>query len=361
MKLRISYFLAFILIFYTFFPGCIHRSNKNVSYVEVKRDNILITLKVKGKIDSPTKVEVRSSAGGIINKIYFEKGDQVKKGDLLVECTPLATPLEIVRAIGDFKRAEIEYVKNKKELERYEELLKNKIITEEEYERKKTLFRLSKYEYQTATLILNSLGIKIKPSTEEMEENLKIEKGFEIRAPLTGIVIEKTAEVGTIIKPSSTFSEGTLIAVIADNTQKIFRGFLLENDLSAVKINMPVKIWVDAFSNRSFQGTLKRIIPVGIEKENRTEFEIIVNLKNSDNLMIGMSATAEIVCIEKFGVLTIDEMAIIYQNGRSYVKLLSPDIPGKVIKKEIKVGYSDGIKTEILNGLKEGDKVLIEK
>ena len=132
-----------------------------------------------------------------------------------------------------------------------------------------------------------------------------------------------------------------------------------ETDIGLVKMDQPVRITVDAYKNRSFQGKVIRIAPMGVEKDNVTRFEVRVSILNDlDLLKANMSANAEIILEEHHNVLLIPESALIYNEKReTFVEL--PDVSAKTGRRQapIKTGLGNGARTEVLSGLKLGELV----
>jgi HlyD family secretion protein len=127
-------------------------------------------------------------------------------------------------------------------------------------------------------------------------------------------------------------------------------------------MDQPVRITVDAFKNRTFQGKVFRIAPMGVEKDNVTRFEVRVSIVNDlDLLKANMSANAEIILEEHHNVLVIPESAVIYDEKRqTFVEL--PDVSTKTGRRQvpIKIGLGNGARAEILSGLKSGEQVVLQ-
>ena len=135
-----------------------------------------------------------------------------------------------------------------------------------------------------------------------------------------------------------------------------------ETDIGLVKMDQPVRITVDAYKNRTFQGKVFQIAPMGIEKDNVTRFEVRVSILNDlDLLKANMSANAEIILEEHHRVLLIPESALIYNEKRqTFVEL--PDTTTKTGRRQIpiSVGLGNGARTEVLSGLKLGEQVVLQ-
>ncbi len=137
---------------------------------------------------------------------------------------------------------------------------------------------------------------------ERAEENLKYAS---IRAPISGVVLSREVEVGDAVSSILQLgSNATLIMTLGDVKELYVKGKVDETDIGVVRVDQPVRITVDAYKNRVFNGKVFRIAPMGVEKDNVTRFEVRVSILNDlDLLKVNMSANAEIVLEEHKNVL----------------------------------------------------------
>jgi HlyD family secretion protein len=149
---------------------------------------------------------------------------------------------------------------------------------------------------------------------------------------------------------------------LGDVQELYVKGKVDETDIGLVKVGQPVRVTVDAYKNRTFQGKVFRIAPMGVEKDNVTRFEVRVSIANDlDLLKVNMSANAEIVLDEHRNVLVIPESALIYNEKReTFVEV--PDASTRTGRRQVavKIGLGNGARTELLSGLKLGDKVVLQ-
>jgi HlyD family secretion protein len=153
-----------------------------------------------------------------------------------------------------------------------------------------------------------------------------------------------------------------LIMTLGDVKELYIKGKVDETDIGLVKMDQPVRITVDAYKNRTFQGKVFRIAPMGVEKDNVTRFEVRVSILNDlDLLKANMSANAEIILEEHHGVLLIPESALIYNEKRE-TSVEVPDVSTKTGRRQvpIKTGLGNGARTEVLAGLKLGEQVVLQ-
>ena len=135
-----------------------------------------------------------------------------------------------------------------------------------------------------------------------------------------------------------------------------------EADIGKVYVGQAANISVESFKNRKFEGKVTKISPLGVEKDNVTTFEVRVSIRNSTGeLRANMSANAEIVEQEKHNVLLVPEAAIAYNAASNpFVEVPDPSTDDGWRKVPVKLGISNGVKSEILAGLKPGEKVILQ-
>jgi HlyD family secretion protein len=157
-------------------------------------------------------------------------------------------------------------------------------------------------------------------------------------------------------------SSATLVMTLGDTSEVYVKGKVDESDIGKVYLGQPARIKVESFKDKTFTGKVTKISPMGVEKDNVTTFEVRVSIQNpGGELKAEMTANAEIILEEHPNVLQIPEGAIIYDKDKK-ASVEIPDPKGKDGKDKIAVniGISNGAKTEVLKGLKEGDQVVLQ-
>ena len=149
---------------------------------------------------------------------------------------------------------------------------------------------------------------------------------------------------------------------LGDISEVYVQGKVDEADIGKVYLNQPARIVVESFKDKKFTGKVTKISPLGKEKDNVTTFEVRVSIANSTGeLKASMSANAEILLEEKKNVLMVPEAALIYDKERK-ASVELPDAKGENGKKKVavKLGISNGVKTEVLEGLNEKQQVILQ-
>jgi HlyD family secretion protein len=149
---------------------------------------------------------------------------------------------------------------------------------------------------------------------------------------------------------------------LGDVSEVYVKGKVDEADISKVYLSQPARIVVESLKEKKFEGKVTKISPLGVEKDNVTTFEVRVSIHNpSGELKANMSANAEIILEEKKGVLFIPEAAVIYDKDRkTFLEIPDPKADKGRRKISAKLGISNGVKTELIEGVKEGDQVILQ-
>ena len=157
-------------------------------------------------------------------------------------------------------------------------------------------------------------------------------------------------------------SSATLVMTIGDTNEVYVKGKVDESDIGKVYLGQPARIKVESFKDKAFTGKVTKISPMGVEKDNVTTFEVRVSINNpGGELKAAMTANAEIIMEEHKNVLTVPEASILYDREKK-ASIEVPDAKAQDGKRKVpvQVGISNGAKTELLSGLKEGEQVVLQ-
>ena len=196
--------------------------------------------------------------------------------------------------------------------------------------------------------------------SQAVEEQLSY---TDIISPIDGIVLSRDVEMGDAVSSILVLgSAATLVMTLGDTSEVYVKGKVDESDIGKVYLGQPARIKVESFKDKTFNGKVTKISPMGVEKDNVTTFEVRVSIQNpGGELKAEMTANAEIILEEHKNVLQIPEGAILYDKDKK-ASVEIPDPKGKDGKDKVavKIGISNGAKTEVLSGLKEGDQVVLQ-
>jgi HlyD family secretion protein len=355
----------------------------------VERGDIARSVVATGKIEPLAKVEVKSKASGIVKQIFVHYSDWVKQGQILVELDKedlqahvRETRAALLAAQAAEEAANATYERNKVEaegpdlpylkssMERARELKKQGLIAQALLEDSEKAYQLALNKQMTAlrNIAVSRADIarakaqvaQAQASLDRADEDLR---NSTIVSPMDGLVLSRDVEIGDAVSSILVLgSQATKLFTLGDVSDVYVLGKVDEADIGKVYLSQPARIVVESFKDKKFSGKVTKISPLGVEKDNVTTFEVRVSIHNpGGELKANMSANAEIILEEKKNVLLVPEAAVIYDKQRK-TSLEVPDAANEKGRRQIaaKLGISNGVKTELIAGLKEGDKVILQ-
>ncbi len=355
----------------------------------VERGDLARAVVATGKIQPKAEAQVKSKASGIVKKILVDYGDHVREGQVLVELDKdelLAQVREskasLVASEAAVESAQAAYERNKADAEgtdvpylksaaeRAKSLFKDGLIAASVQEDADKAYRMGLNKQAVA---LRSVAVtkaelsraraqvvQAQAALDRAQENLAYAT---ITSPMNGLVLSRDVQVGDAISSILVLgAQATPVMTLGDVSDVYVLGKVGEADIAKVFVGQPARIAVESLRDTKFQGVVTKISPLGVEKENVTNFEVRVSIRNpSGQLKANMSANAEIILEEKKGVLMLPDTALIYDKDRK-AAVEVPDATEKKGRKKLPVtlGISNGVKTELVSGLKAGDKVILQ-
>jgi HlyD family secretion protein len=334
-----------------FFGSNKSTSGSELPKVKVTKGTIVDKALAVGTIEPENEISVKSKVSGVVSRIFTDVGSYVKIGQPLLEVRPDPTPLELADAKRQVQLSQVDLDNLKKQRVRQESMIKNRLISDKEYEDFQKQYEESALRLNMATerLALMESG-KIKIGETEIESIIK--------APISGFVLNRTIEVGDPVTPLTSYQEGTVLMKMANMERLLFKGTVDEIDVGKMKEGMDVDIKVGALPSDTVRGILRKIWLKAEKKDNATVFPIEILIPSAKNTVLraGYSANANIIIQKKLNVLTIPERVVTFSNDSAFVMVaLRQD---KDEKRYIKTGLSDAINIEVVSNLKEGDEVL---
>ena len=343
-----------------------------------EKGDIARSVVATGKIEPLSKVEVKSKASGIVNRILVEAGDRVRKGQVLLEldreelqarhreaqATLLSAQASLQRTQVEALGPDLPFLKSGMERARslYRDggLVSTSVVEDAE---KAYEMALNKQHAARATVSVNRAEVaRARAALERSETDLR---NATILSSMDGMVLSRDVEVGDAVSSILVMgSEATLLMTLGDVGSVFVRGKVDEADVGKISVGQAARIAVESFKDRKFAGQVTRIAPLGQEKDNVTTFEVRVSIENpGGELRANMTANAEIIREEKKGVLLVPEGAVVYDKDRkTFLELPDPSAEGGKRKVAAQLGISNGVKTEVLSAgtLKAGDKVVLQ-
>jgi len=356
---------------------------------KVERGDLAKSVVATGKVTPIIEVEVKSKASGIVKKLLVDYGDRVKQGQLLVQLDKVEIQAQVDQsraaleaAEANLKASEADYERAKVDAEgpdvpllkraydRDISMAKDGVVSASQLEDAQRSYELALNKQHVAQAQVVVLKAKIAQSEAQMAQdkaNLKqLEEQLsytDIVSPIDGMVLSRDVQMGDAVSSILVLgSTATLVMTLGDTSEVYVKGKVDESDIGKVYIGQPARIKVESFKDKTFYGKVTKISPMGVEKDNVTTFEVRVSIQNpGGELKAEMTANAEIILDEHKNVLQIPEGAILYDKDKK-ASVEVPDPQGKEGKRKVAVniGISNGAKTEVLSGLKEGDQVVLQ-
>lgn len=305
-----------------------------------------------GSIVPRREVEVKPKVAGVLSELYVEPGKLVKLGDPLGKIAIIPDAMQVNNADSSVRTAQIAFDNAKRELERNESLFKQGVVAEAELQRFRTDFALRQQELSVA-------GSTLQLVREGQTRAQGKSSTLIVTATAPGTIIDVPVKEGFSVIQANSFNAGTTVVVIADMDDMIFDGRVDEAEVAKIKEGMKLAIKVGAIEKDKLEGTLEYIAPKGKEIDGAIQFEIKAAVKQKSGIQIraNYSANADIVLDEKKQVLAMREALVQYDNGKPYVEVETT--PQTFVRRNVKLGLSDGIKVEVLDGVAPADRLKI--
>src|SRR5215212_9348871 len=355
--------------------------------VAVERGTMVRSVVATGKVEPVTKIEVKSKANGIIEKLNVDVDQVVPAGFVLAELDKeqlrarvreldanlLAKRAALAAAEAQLKKNTIEAESPdvnfaRRNFDRAQSLHEQKLLAASALDDATSALEMAENRQRAAQgqLVVSRARVT-EAQAAVAEAGAAVERAQEdlanstIKAPIRATVLTRDVELGSPV--SSILNLGanaTLVMTLGDIDEVFVRGKVDEADIGQVRLGQAARITVETFKDKKFEGHVTQISPIGIEKDNVTNFEVRVSIDNpGKELKANMTANAEIVLEEHANALIVPEAAIIYNEKKeAFVDLVAPDVKSGHRRVPVKLGIGNGSKIEIVDGLKEGDRII---
>jgi len=341
-----------------------------------------------GKVEPITKVEIKSKANGIIERLLVEVDQVVDAGRVLAELDKENLNARLREARANLQAAEAareaaaaQLKKNEIEAEapdvafaqrnhkRAEQLFEQKLVSQSALDDASSALEQAENRKRAASGQLVIAQARVVEATANVAQaRAAVERAEEelanstIRAPIRATVLTRDVEVGSPV--SSILNLGanaTLVMTLGDIQQVFVRGKVDEADIGRVRLGQTAKITTESFPDRAFDGRVTQISPIGVEKDNVTTFEVKVSIDNAGKeLKANMTANAEIVLEQFPDSLLVPDAAVVFDAQRKpFVDLVDPGSKTGRRRVPVTVGVGNGTKMQIRDGVKAGDKVVV--
>ena len=354
----------------------------------VERGTMVRSVVATGKVEPITKIEIKSKANGIIQALHVNVDSLVTEGTVLVE-------LDKDQLLAQVRGAEANLLAARAALEGAEAQLKKNTVEAEgpdvafasrAYDRARSLFeqhliaqsalddahsavdvaqnrqRAAQSQLAVSQARVSEARAQVAQAKAAADRAAEDLANATIRAPIRGTVLTRDVEVGSPV--SSILNLGanaTLVMTLGDIDSVFVRGKVDEADIGRVRLGQTARIRVETFRDKVFSGRVTQISPMGVEKDNVTNFEVRVSIENpGQELKANMTANAEIVLEEHPNSLILPEAAIAYDSQKNaFVDLVDPGAKNGRRRVPVKLGVGNGTRIQVVEGVTEGQKIVL--
>jgi|TARA_B100000795_G_scaffold60407_2_gene40435 HlyD family secretion protein len=333
------------------------KSNSKSSIVYDTETLITTTIEEKivatGKVLPEDEVNVVPQIAGIIQELYVEEGDEILVGELIARIKVVPNEQTLNSAQGRVKNAEIVMNNSKIEFNRNKALFKKEIISEQDFNSVSLRYNQDMQNLSNAKSDLQIIRLGSSGGSSITNTN--------VRATVSGTILEIPVKEGDQVIQANTFNAGTIIATIADLNKMIFEGQVDEAEVGKLTIDMPLVVTLGAIEGKEYKAKLRLIAPKGTEVAGAIQFKIEGEVYLDDEYVVraGYSANASIVTDKKVDVIAISEALLQYDSKTKTPYVEVETSSQKFVRKEVKLGLSDGVNAELISGVKESDKIKV--
>lgn len=314
------------------------------------RADIVSKTVATGSVVPRREITIKPQVSGIVESLYVEPGQRLKKGDLVAKVTIVPNMVNLSAAENRVKRAKISLDNAENEYARNKRLYEDGLLAEQQFVRYDLDLKNARQEVSAAedNLVLIREGARKQAGTPT---------NTIVRATRSGMVLEVPVEVGDSVIEANTFNAGTTIASVADMDEMIFEGKVDESEVGKIHEGMDLLLAIGAIEDKQFNAKLEYIAPKGVEEDGAIQFEIRAALERQADVFIraNYSANADIVLDRRDDVLAIREAWLQFDGPTPFVEIETGE--QEFERREIEVGLSDGVQIEIVSGVTEADRI----
>ena len=314
------------------------------------KTDIALKTVATGSVVPRREVEIKPRISGIVDELFVEAGDPVRRGDLVARIRVVPDMVSLNEAENRLARAKISLDNAHLDLERNRPLVAEGTIPESSFQQFQMAVDTAEEEYRGAESNLQI--VKEGASSTAAAPNTLV------ASTITGMVLEVPVEVGNSVIEANTFNDGTSLATVADMDEMVFEGKVDESEVGKLEIGMEMVLTVGALEEERFQARLEHIAPKGVEEDGAIQFEIraAIDLEGGQFLRANYSANADVVLDRREQVLAIREALLQFDaDNRAFVEV--EVAPQQFEARSVELGLSDGLTVEVLAGLEADDRI----
>jgi HlyD family secretion protein len=354
----------------------------------VERGAMVRSVVATGKIEPITKVEIKSKANGIIEKLYADVDQIVQPGGVLAELDKENLTARLREARANLQAAEAareaavaQLKKNEVEAQspdvafarrnhaRAQQLFDQKLVSQSALDEAENALEQAENRQGAAAGQLVIARARVTEATANVAQaRAAVERSEEelanatIKAPIRATVLTRDVEIGSPVSSILNLGANATLVMTLGDIEKVFvRGKVDEADIGRVQLGQPARITTETFRDRVFDGRVTQISPIGVDKDNVTTFEIEASIDNpGKELKANMTANAEIILERLPESLLVPEAAVTYDAQRNaFLDVVDVAARNGRRRVPVKVGVGNGTRIQVISGVKAGDKVVL--
>ena len=309
---------------------------------------------VAGSMEARRQVTIKPQVTGVIDRLLVEPGDKVKAGDLIATVKIIPDMAQLNEARSRLESARINLAEVQREYNRVHSLYEDGVMSRADEEAKSS-------QLASARESVTAAESQVQVITRGQSARSGGISVTDLRSTMTGVVLSVPVKEGASVSGTSAFTEGTTVAKIADMSDVIFRGFIDETEVAKLKVGMDMELHLGSMQEVTIPAKLDYIAPEGEMQNGAKMFEVKATASIPADVTIrsGYSANASIVLGTAPNVLSCDETAISFEEGKPYVYVLTSDPSDtdhqQFERRAVTIGLSDGLVIELKSGVKAGE------
>lgn len=287
------------------------------------------------------EVAVGSRVSGVLRRLRVTVGDRVHQGQMLAELDPTEFEARHQQAMAARETARVDRDFARQQFGRAEGLIREKVIAQTEFDDAERLLRTSEARLREAEATLRSAEIQLDYT--------------KIRAPISGVVASVTTQVGETVAAS--FAAPTFVTIIDLERLEVW-AYVDETDIGRVEVAQRATFTVDTYPSTEFSGVVTAIRPAAEIQNNVVNYVTVLEIGDIGDHVLRpeMTTTVNIQLEGRGSALAVPNGAVRRDEGGTHVLLRAPE---GSIRKQIRTGYRGRTHTEVVEGLQEGDLVLV--
>ncbi len=325
----------------------------------VSKETIVQSVSANGTLNPVILVSVGTQVSGTVRKLYVDFNDKVQKGQVLMELDPSLFSAQVKASKANLKNARSMLA-----------------LAEANEKRMRPLFKkgyISVQQMDETTQTLQAAHAQVDLAAAQLEKDRTNLRYSVIRSPVSGVVVDRTVDVGQTVAAS--FQTPTLFKIAQDLSKMQIDANFAEADIGGIRIGQKVEFTVDTFAGRTFEGVVRQIRLNATTQQNVVTYDVVVAVNNPDEILLpGMTAYVNVILAVRKDVIAVPVSAFRFRPSedekakeqsrktRSQMPVIYLLKNGRIEPIEIQEGINNNKMVEVLSGnLKEGDKVVIEE